>query len=339
MKSLRSYPPVIVLAAGLVAGVAAGQAQESPGATDSGDEANADLQRCEGILDDEQRLACFDSLAQGDEPSAQTTHLERHWDLLGESRLFQPWAHRPTYMLPARWTDQVNEAPFVEAAAGSSQPSPELQSVEAKFQISFKTKLWDGLFGGPTDLWFGYTQQSHFQVYNSAESRPFRETDFEPEVIFVAPARTKWGRFTWRMVGAGLVHQSNGRSEPLSRSWNRVYGVVAGERGNLTLQLRAWARVDSTHPDVDDNPDIEEFIGRSELLVNWSPGRQVLVFRGRSNLELDRHRGSFQVDWFFPLRDRLRGQLQVFTGYGESLIDYDHRQTTIGVGVLLFDPF
>ncbi len=289
---------------------------------------------CAEIEADAERLECYDAQAESDAAQANASFLERHWDLNDKGRRFQPWAHRPVYMLPVRWTGNTNEEPFEAVVA-----NPDIQSVEAKFQISFKTKVFRDVFGGPGDLWFGYTQQSHFQVYNGSESRPFRETDFEPEAIWTFPVRRSWGGWNWRMVGVGVVHQSNGRSEPLSRSWNRIYAIAAAESGNFSVHVRPWVRFDSTDAEDDDNPDIEDFIGRFETVVQWKARRHVLAFRGRSSLKFDGHKGSIQADWFFPIRERVRGQLQVFSGYGESLIDFDHRHTAIGFGVLLFDPF
>jgi phospholipase A1 len=43
-----------------------------------------------------------------------------------------------------------------------------------------------------------------------------------------------------------------------------------------------------------------------------------------------------QLDWATPLLAALgaaRLHLQVSSGYGETLIDYNHNQTTVGVGV------
>jgi len=297
------------------------------------------LARCAALLEPEERLACYDELGAARPAPPPRSFIERSWDLYDEVKPFRPWPHRPVYVLPARWSNDPNEEPFRVLANGDLATPLDVQSVEVKFQASFKTKLLDDLLGGPGDLWFGYTQQSHFQFYNTDASRPFRETNYEPELALAFPLRRRGAGWTWRMIGAGVVHQPNGRSEPLSRSWNRLYGMAAIERGPLSILLRPWVRVDSTDPDDDDNPGIEDFVGRFEASLLWQVERQVLTLRGRTNLDLDGHHGSLEVDWYFPLGSVVRGQLQVFHGYGESLIDYNHSQTTLGVGLVLFDPF
>jgi phospholipase A1 len=47
-----------------------------------------------------------------------------------------------------------------------------------------------------------------------------------------------------------------------------------------------------------------------------------------------------QLDWATPLLDSLgaaRLHVQLSSGYGETLIDYNHKQTTIGIGVSFGD--
>jgi phospholipase A1 len=92
-----------------------------------------------------------------------------------------------------------------------------LDSAELKFQISFKTKIAENLFGDNGDIWAGYTQSSRWQAYNSEDSRPFRETNYEPEVMMVFRNGYSIGGWRGRMTGISLNHQSNGRADPLAQ--------------------------------------------------------------------------------------------------------------------------
>jgi phospholipase A1 len=241
------------------------------------------------------------------------------------------------YALPFTWTDRVNERPTSPQPANTVIDPLVLRPIEVKYQLSLKAKLWEDLLGTPLRVWGGYTQSSRWQVYNGHESRPFRETNYEPEIILAWPLdHSFWG---WRLRQMSLAanHQSNGRGLPLSRSWNRVIGEAALERGHWTLQLRPWLRLHERRAD-DDNPDISNHIGRAEVLMTGRLGPNVVALQLRHTLRGGGNsRGAAQLEWAFPIDGALHGYAQWFSGYGESLIDYNHRQNKIGLGVSIVE--
>jgi phospholipase A1 len=275
-----------------------------------------------------------------DERRARGTSLGERWELDPGNKQgrFALRPYKPTYVLPVHWTDNVNVQPVSEGA-GNSVPVPlPLDSVSAVFQLSLKAKLWETVGGANVDVWAGYTQVSHWQVYNKELSRPFRETNYEPEVFaiwgFDQPMFLGWRA---RFLGLGLNHQSNGRSLPLSRSWNRIIAQAAFENGDWSVQLRPWWRI-SEDLDVDDNPGIEDYVGRGEVIVVRRIGGQQVSLQVRHSLRGgDASRGSVRLDWALPVSSYLKAHLQLFSGYGETMIDYNHRQTTVGLGISLIE--
>nr|WP_294867355.1 phospholipase A [uncultured Pseudogulbenkiania sp.] len=267
------------------------------------------------------------------EPVPESTALAKLWDLDQDAphRTFLLRGHRPSYFLPGWYQVAPNAAPSTPTHGATAQ---DLDHTEVKFQLSFKSKIWQNVLGTPADLWFGYTQQSHWQLYNKPQSSPFRETDYEPEVMVSLPV--DWSVLGWRvrLLGAGFVHQSNGQSDPLSRSWNRVYGMLGMERGPLTLTARVWQRLPEP-VESDDNPDILRYYGYGDLQAQYRWNDHTLAALARYNPSSGK--GALQLGWTFPLAGRLRGYLQYFNGYGESLIDYNHRNQGIGFGLMLND--
>ena len=263
--------------------------------------------------------------------------LDSRWELAKDSKLgvFNFRAYKPVYLLPAFWTTDSNDTPATSSQDVPATPQS-LSDVEAKFQISFKTKAFENIFGDNGDIWMGYTQSSRWQVFNSDESRPFRETNYEPEVLMVF--RNNYGIAGWRgrMLGVGVNHQSNGRADPFSRSWNRVMVNIGLDREDWALMLRPWYRISDGN--ADENPGIEDYMGRGDMTLVHRRGEHELALMARHSLRGgDSSRGALQFDWGFPINRTLRGHVQVFDGYGESLIDYNHRATYIGLGVSLLE--
>ena len=304
-------------------------------------EAKASAKELDQPLPPRNELFAHDDLASAVANAGRGSMLDSRWELAKDSKLglFQLRAYKPVYLLPAFWTDKPNRMPHSPNPANTVTEAEELDNTELKFQLSFKTKVAENLFGDNGDIWVGYTQSSHWQAYNSEISRPFRETNYEPEAMLVF--RNGYSLFGWngRMTGISLNHQSNGRSDPLSRSWNRVILNVGLDRDNWAIMLRPWYRIPEKAKD-DNNPDIEDYTGRGDAtLVYNRNGHEFSVTARHSLRGGDRSHGSVQLDYGFPLNRLLRGHVQVFDGYGESMIDYNHRSTYIGVGISLLEWF
>jgi phospholipase A1/A2 len=297
------------------------------------------------------------ALTPAQRAATQPSEITRFWDLEHASarEALEIRGYRPI-SLAVTAANNVNTQP-TSPTNGQPASATDFKSSELKINLSVRTKIASGLLRRGDDalrdsIWFGYSQQSYWQLFNSAISRPFRVTDHEPELIYVYPHATALpGGWTYRMTGAGIVHQSNGQSKPLSRSWNRAYVMAAADKiasngDRFTLQARVWDRI-SERADKDDNPDISNFIGRAELAGSWNFGTGAGIDKTAHTLGLTvRHamkspaRGSVKLEYLRSLGNTnsgLRFHTQLFSGYGDSLIDYNQKRTVLSVGLSLVD--
>jgi phospholipase A1/A2 len=265
--------------------------------------------------------------------------MSQRWELdtLTSAGTFVLTPYKPIYLLPVRWSSRPNGQPR-SGNGGTDYDNPDnvdLNNLEAKFQISFKMKVFQGIFWGHGDLWGAYTQKSHWQVYNASLSRPFREINYEPELILNFANNANIFGLKNRLLGISFNHQSNGRATPLSRSWNRVILQAGFEAGNWQLYLRPWFRLPD---DIDDNPDIVERVGRAEAIAIYCHGRHTVTLTGSTNFSINKNFSGYgEASWSYRIDGNLRGFLQLSHGYGETLIDYNNRQTTIGLGISLVE--
>lgn len=204
----------------------------------------------------------------------------------------------------------------------------------AKIQISFRYQVFRKMPG----LNIAYTQKFLWDL--DSFSKPFKDTNFLPQVFY------RWnfeqGKHSFDI---GAQHQSNGRSVD-SRSLNILYARgeyaffdqnqddLSGRKKegfvfNLTAQ--AWTYV----LDLTDNPDIRDFRGNTslEVLIGHNNG---LKLRSYVRGNLNTGKGSMQFDLSYPIPGvnfYLHGQ--IFTGYGDMLINYKEKETKYRLGLSL----
>jgi phospholipase A1 len=339
--SPRFAGTLLLVAAGLPG---AGLAQGTPS-----------IAECAAISVDSERLACYDRASgrvvappavdtpvAATPPAAATAQpaagalrapaslIDTAWGFDPNSDRYAIDLYNQNYLLIARYTDNLNSAPYASLFQAAGQPE-NLDDTEAKFQISFKMRLWttdDRRWG----VWAAYTQQNQWQVYNGDISRPFRETNYMPELFVSWRPGLEFGGFQWNLLNVGYNHQSNGRTDALSRSWDRIIATFGFERGNVALLAKAWYPFNYK----EDNPNITDYYGYGSLTAIYKWRDHSFSLMGRGNIA--KGKGAAELTWMSPrLLGPLRAYVQAFAGYGESLIDYNWNQNTIGAGIALND--
>lgn len=256
--------------------------------------------------------------------------------------------HRPNYVLPFTYMQRINKQPLATLVdvAGLDENrvrdrNYDFDHIEAMFQFSIKYILADDVFGKFSRIEVGYTNRSFWQSYNSDISKPFRETNHEPELIISLSPEGHW----FDRYSVAFNHQSNGQAMILSRSWNRIIAEATKVTSQGVWVSRVWWRIpekkrtDQLDPMTDDNPGIEQYMGIGEIRYIYPMALHSFTVNVRNNFSPDQNRGSVELGWSFPMTTKVKGYVHYFDGYGDNMLDYNIYQRRFGIGVQLSDWF
>lgn len=287
----------------------------------------------------EQRNAWAGSYDRIDGDAEATKNLQKHLD-----RTFGFKAYKANYYLPVSYADR---------AYPSYDPADEYRQLEAEYQYSFAIDLFADLFHAGEIYGIAMTSHGFWQMYSP--SSPFREVNYNPEVYIVVPFSDDASGL--KTVTLAYAHFSNGQGDigtadinlsecaecngywqrSRSRAWNYLSALFGFQYGPLLVDLALWAKIDVTMFNIkDDNPDIMDYYGWGQLDASCLVGAHKLEMMGRLNPVTGY--GAFQAGWSYPFfgRDSIYWYAKGFSGYGESLIDYDRYVNKIGFGFSFF---
>lgn len=205
----------------------------------------------------------------------------------------------------------------------------------AKFQVSVKYPIWR-----QWNLFVGYSQLSIWDL--STESKPFRDNNYRPSVFWSEPLVYSLPEWKLTMgLRAGVEHESNGRGGDTSRSINIAYvrpeirKQLDGERF-LEFRPKIYNYLDRV-----ENTDIGRYRGYVDWNLrygsrDWLLGTTIRQGSSGWSRQFDL---SWRPDstWTRNPDEGLFLYTQIYSGYGETLLDYKNKRPTqfrVGIGVV-----
>ena len=280
-------------------------------------------------------LTYADSIGETDKveleeiPDTQAKDSMEQW-LNGEFGL-QP--HYVNYLLPFGYTENTyREYPT----------SDEYGHIEAELQVSFKINIGNDLFGLGEKYYLSYSQRSFWQIYEN--SSPFRETNYNPEMFVVFPISDNSSSFNMRSITLAYSHLSNGQGQThdenlytyahedpdnRSRGMDNLYINFTFQHKTLITDFKIWTPPLESKENSD-NPDIMDYTGYAKLKFSYFWGQNMFTLMGRGSPKTGK--GAVEATYSYPLVNGTYLYTKVFSGYGESLIDYNHNITKFSLG-------
>jgi len=221
---------------------------------------------------------------------------------------------------------------FITGTSTNQEISSE--SSDAKFQLGFRQRLTNIDLPWDTFLYFTYRQKSFWDIYQ--DSFPFRETNYNPAIgiakLFVDENGVTDG------LWFAFEHESNGRDEENSRSWNFFSLQYFKPYGDQWLfRVKTWLPIG----DLSDNDDITDFRGYFEAGATYSPSKRFYFDADLRQAFNNGWRGSIKLGASIKISKRSNQFLyiQYFGGYSEDLIDYNQDVSNLRLGIAFKDLF
>jgi phospholipase A1 len=213
------------------------------------------------------------------------------------------------------------------------------RSVEAEIQVSLKLQVAHDLLGLNEKYYLSYTQQAFWQIY--AYSSPFRENLYNPEGFVVFPISDQESIFHIRSLKFAVAHKSNGQPNTtdiaefngfnLSKSINYFYTTLRLQHKTLITDLTFMAPFPGS-ANLSDNPDLMKYLGYTKVKFSYFYNENMFTLMLRGNL--DSFRGAAEATYSYPIRKhKTYLYVKLFTGYVESLIDYNKNITKFSIGI------
>ena len=265
---------------------------------------------------DKEQRKLYETLENTKDTQTQAT-IKQHVE-----SLYNIKAYRANYFLPL--STRVDNQDYAQTGTGTSAHTP-LKS-ETEFQVSIKYDIISNLLGLNEVYTAAYTQHSYWQLY--AKSAYFRETNYNPEFFLTIPLGSIEYIDFLKALRVGFAHQSNGRGGAEERSWNYFYATTYFQYKYLFTEIKLWSSWSSA---LEYNPDLLDYLGSGHIKFTLPYEKHLMslkfrtAFNGHSALELD---------YSYPLfgRNDLFFYFKGFSGYGESLIDYNNEVQKVGFG-------
>ena len=206
--------------------------------------------------------------------------------------------------------------------------------IKGRFQFSFKYRVFDEDSEMVADtpwlkgLHFSYTQRSLWNL--SADSRPFEDSSYRP-ALFI-DRYTQSTAFWPELIRSGIEHESNGRGDDASRSIDTFFFWPFWSSQWKNKELLIAPKFYAYLSKGEYNQDIEEYRGYSDLWVSYGSEDDWLV--STTLRHSSENHNMIQLDLSYPVRKKIFSRaggyiyLQLFNGYGESLLTYNEKQDT-----------
>jgi len=214
----------------------------------------------------------------------------------------------------------------------------------AEFQFSLKYKPFD-----IADDWnplghtyIAYTQTSFWDLISRDPS--FYDTSYKPSAFLFYPALFQKSGLQLDLQG-GVEHESNGRGGSEERSLYTVYlqptiSYDLPAHFQISLQPRVW----DYFALGSNNPDLPDYRGYADLLgaLAWSDPKSGEKIQFATRLRIGNegsHAGLlFVLRFNLPYRSHFNPsiQLQYFTGYGQTLRQYNEDSRAFRAGLCIW---